>query len=150
MKKLLLILVAFLGLMACQDIQYPEKPKNLIPKDKMVDVITDLYIFNAAKSYNRNLLQQSGLTMQEFIYEKHEIDSVQFQKSNAYYAANIEELEDIYTEVEERLKAQQQEIDTLLSEKQKRKQTNDSLTMSVDSIQSKIRSLPFLKKDQAN
>src|SRR5690606_5493640 len=110
MKKLLFICTAFLGLLACQDIQYPEKPDNLIPEDKMVDIITDLYIFNASKSYNRNLLQESGLTMESFIFEKYQIDSLQFEKSSDYYAANIEKLEAIYKKAQTRLELQQQEI----------------------------------------
>ena len=144
MKKLLFICTAFLGLLACQDIQYPEKPDNLIPEDKMVDIITDLYIFNAAKSYNRNLLQQSGLTMESFIFEKHQIDSLQFEKSNDYYAANIEKLEAIYKKAQERLELRQQEIDTLISKQAK---LRDSIFMPKDSIKSMIRNLPFDKGD---
>src|SRR5690606_41329603 len=59
---LMLILVWF---SSCQDIHKPERPKNLIPEDKMDEVMIDIHLFNAAKNVNRLPLQQTGMSPHE-------------------------------------------------------------------------------------
>lgn len=126
-----LFLCLMLLFLNCQNIQYPEKPKNLIPEDKMVDVLIDVHLFNAAKSVNKLPLQQTGMTPHEFIYEKHAIDSIQFEKSNAYYGAHLNKYERIHLKVRNFLEAEKRELDTLIVRK-KRKQ--DSIKIVTDSL----------------
>src|SRR5690606_15808551 len=109
---LMLILVWF---SSCQDIHKPERPKNLIPEDKMVEVLIDIHLFNAAKNVNRLPLQQTGMRPHEFIYEKHNIDSIQFEKSNSFYSADFNTYERIHLRVKEFLDNKKIEIDTLIA-----------------------------------
>jgi hypothetical protein len=138
-KKLIanpLVFLLGLGLfhMGCQNIQYPERPKDLIPEDKMVEVLIDVHLFNAAKSVNRLPLQQTGMTPHQFIYEKHDIDSIQYEKSNAFYGAHLNRYERIHSRVKDFLENKKTEIDTVIV-REKRKQ--DSIKIITDSIRLK-------------
>ena len=132
MKKPGIILLLIMVFSACQDIKQPDRPKDLIPEEKMVDVIADLYLFTATKAYNRNMLQESGLSSEKFIFEKHNIDSLQFEKSNAYYSANLELYGTIHKKAQTLLEDKKTVLDTLISEINKRRE--DSITRRQDSI----------------
>lgn len=129
--KTLILLLVLVWFSACQDIQKQEKPKELIPEDKMVEVLIDVHLFNAAKNVNRLPLQQTGMTPHQFIYEKHNIDSLQFEKSNAYYGTQINTYERIHNRVKDYLTHKKTEIDSLIA-REKRKQ--DSIKFAEDSI----------------
>lgn len=134
MKPSLFLLSLGLFFFGCQNIQYPERPKDLIPEDKMVEVLIDVHLFNAAKSVNRLPLQQTGMTPHQFIYEKHDIDSVQYEKSNAYYGANLNTYERIHTSVKIFLENQKTEIDTVIA---RERRIQDSIKIVTDSIRLK-------------
>ncbi len=112
MKKIAFILIImFIG--ACAE-NLLEKPDNLIAKEKMVDILNDLAILNAAKNSNSKVLIQHGLDPMPFIYTKYDIDSLQFVNSDRYYASLPEEHEKIYLAVEAKLN---QEKERLISAK---------------------------------
>ncbi|MBO3099118.1 DUF4296 domain-containing protein [Gelidibacter pelagius] len=79
----ILILISFVG---CNTINRPKKPKDLIAKNKMSDIMYDLYILNAAKGVNKKVLELNGIMPSEYVYKKYGIDSLQFAQSNTYYA----------------------------------------------------------------
>jgi ribonuclease D len=79
-----------------------DKPKNLIEKDKMVNILYDLSLLEAIKAQHIN----GGLdnkTANKYIYEKYKIDSVQLAQSNKYYASDIEEYKKIFEQVKAKL-----------------------------------------------
>ena len=81
-----------------------EKPDDLIPEDKMVEVLKDLAIVNAAKLTNVTVLQDNGVDPMSYIFEKYDIDSLQFVESDNYYASLPRgEYERIYKKVESKL-----------------------------------------------
>lgn len=127
------IAVILLGtiLMGCQDIERPEKPENLIPEDKMAEVLIDVHLFNSAKSYNRMPLQQTGMTPHQFIYEKHGIDSLQYERSNAYYGADLDKYVAIHSRAKNILEKRKREVDTLISIENRKK---DSIKLINDSL----------------
>lgn len=92
----------FILLTSCSE-KLLEKPDNLISKDKMVEVLKDLAIVNAAKSTNVTVLRDNNIEPMAYIFEKHGIDSVQFVESDKYYASLPVEYERIYKEVEAKL-----------------------------------------------
>lgn len=100
-------------LMGCQDVNYPAKPKNLIAKDNMVDVLTESYLANAARSIDNRAILDKGIKIDSMVYRKFGIDSLQFASSNAYYAANLNTYREIFAEVETRLTAMQKEMDSV-------------------------------------
>lgn len=101
MKKLCsLVLIIFL--LSCNE-NLMEKPDNLIPEAKMVEVLKDLAILNAAKSTNLALLQDNDIEPMAYVYKIHDIDSLQFVESDRYYASLPVEYERIYKKVETKL-----------------------------------------------
>ena len=54
MSKLGYIILAIATLAACQEVQYPDPPEQLIPKEKMVQILADAYITNASRSKGVN------------------------------------------------------------------------------------------------
>ncbi|HLS31124.1 MAG TPA: DUF4296 domain-containing protein [Flavobacteriaceae bacterium] len=96
--------------MSCQDIEETPKPDNLIPEDKMVEILVDLAKVDAAFSISSKEYKKRGVVGREMILEKYDIDSVQLVKSNAYYAEDFKVNQRIYEAVQTRL---QRENDSL-------------------------------------
>ncbi|GAB4158767.1 MAG: hypothetical protein Tsb0033_12340 [Winogradskyella sp.] len=85
---------------SCNNKKKPPKPDNLIAKEKMEHILYDLYVINAAKGVNRKLLEDKGIVPESYILKKHQIDSLQFANSNAYYAFDP----DVYKGMVEKIK----------------------------------------------
>jgi len=83
--------------------------------DKMVDVLVEAYLANAAQSVRNKTIVHQGVKMDSLIYTKYGIDSLQFVKSNEYYAADANVYLDIFKKVEEKLEGYEQELDSLLN-----------------------------------
>ena len=113
MKKVLGVLTAFILLASCQDIDRTPKPDNLIPEDKMVEVLTELSILHGARSYNKSLMEAKGINAYPYLTNKFGIDSVQLVQSNNYYAQNYKEYERIYDRVKERLEILMEQYDSI-------------------------------------
>lgn len=111
MKYLLLFSIIFLA--ACQNVERPEKPKDLISEDVMVDVLTDAYLNNAARSFNNRELITKGARLDSLIYKKHHIDSLQFTKSNDYYASQLNTYISIFQKVQNNLTIMEKTADSL-------------------------------------
>lgn len=114
MKNKFVLVLLLTSLLSCQDISDAEKPDNLIPEDKMVNVLTELALINAAKSYNLNQLQDQSFQPSKFLYAKFGIDSVQFARSNQYYTSRIDDYKQIFEKVKTNLEVKKQEVDSLL------------------------------------
>lgn len=80
-----------------------EKPENLIPQEKMVAILHDLAILNSTKSSFNHVMENKGIKVMEFLYQKHQIDSAQFSQSDLYYASVPLEYQAIYEKVEMKL-----------------------------------------------
>lgn len=114
MKKIaILFLLISLGLSSCQHVKHTEKPENLIPEDKMVDIIADLSIVGAARNYNQTLFSKTGIDPEQFVYKKYGIDSLQLKRSNDYYSDNYTTYERIYKAVKERLENLKEKADSI-------------------------------------
>lgn len=101
MKKISLLIFALIFVAtSCKEESFP-KPNNLIPRDKMENIIYDLAILEAVKL--RNSVVQNYPTPTEYIKLKYKIDSLTFAKSTQYYASDIKEYKKMYDEVKDRL-----------------------------------------------
>ncbi|KAB5485068.1 MULTISPECIES: DUF4296 domain-containing protein [Flagellimonas] len=132
MKKLLFLLV-FLMVVSCAE-KVVEEPENLIPKEKMVDILHDLAILNATKTTIGAKLDETGIDIMEFLYKKYQIDSTQFSESDLYYASLPLEYQAIYTEVETRLDMRQKAMEEATEKK------NDSIRKANEKRSDSIRS----------
>lgn len=90
MKKLFVVFIISLLSISCQNIEMPEKPDNLIDRNTMVEILVDTYLSNAVRSKNYLEVKNENIRLDKYIYQKYEIDSLQFSRSNAYYTADMD------------------------------------------------------------
>lgn len=115
MKKIKVFILVFC-LWSCSE-KLLEKPDKLIGKDKMVEILTDVAIVNAAKITNISVLRDNNIDPRTYVFEKHGIDSLQFVESDRYYASMPGEYEEIYKKVEAVLEKRQKEFNDAKAEK---------------------------------
>lgn len=137
MRKVILLFVAIL-LFSCGE-KVVEKPENLIPKEKMVLILHDLAILNAAKSTARLELEKKGIDVMEFLYQQHKIDSTQFSQSDLYYASMPLEYQSIYEKVEALLEKKSKAIEDIAQKrkdslKEAREKSKEGETSKIDSM----------------
>ena len=111
-----------------------EKPKNLIDKDKMVDILFDISLLEAIKTQNIN----GGITVKmgnDYIYKKYKIDSIQFVKSNKYYASDIEEYKKMVEKIKEKLNVETLKTDANLKKNGQVVPVNPNSTSNSDTPQ---------------
>lgn len=134
---LLLILLSFMG-MSCNRLDKPRKPDNLLSESQMVNIITDISLITAAKGVQKKVIEAEQINLEEFVFQKHNVDSVQFAESNNYYAYDVKTYENIYQRVNQRLENQKQEY---LEIERKNLEKKDSIRKAkkdkMDSLRSK-------------
>ncbi|MGB5275037.1 MAG: DUF4296 domain-containing protein [Flavobacteriaceae bacterium] len=121
MKNTIGALFFCLAIISCGE-KVLEAPENLIPKDKMVDILADLAIITAAKTTNISILTKNKVEPTPYLLKKYKIDSMQLVESDRYYASLPDEYEEIYSRVEEKLDRQAKVMDAA-------KRARDSLRM---------------------
>ena len=97
MKKLIYIILIFYS---CGSLNEENaKPNNLIPEDKMIDILYDMSLISVSKGINKRILENNGMKPKKYILKKYNIDSLQFVVSNEYYSKDLETYLSIYEEV---------------------------------------------------
>ena len=139
MKHSIFFILFILTLLGCQNITKPEKPKNLIGKDKMVEILAETYLINAARSVNNGAILAKGIKIDSLIYNKFEVDSLQFAKSNAYYASDVNSYIEIIQQVETRLTILDKKAESIIDLERARK---DSISKILN--EPKIKAQPNL------
>ncbi|WP_242203939.1 DUF4296 domain-containing protein [Aestuariivivens insulae] len=125
----LLCLVAVLVL-GCYGLKGPEKPENLISKDNMVNILIDIRLVSAATGANKRTLESKVANKEAYIFNKYNIDSLQFALSNEYYAYHVDDYDDIYTRVKdslEKLKTFYKDLETKELEEKKKQDSLQAL-----------------------
>ncbi len=132
---------------ACQRAKRPERPDNLIPKEKMADILLDMFIVNSAKGVNKRVLERNGVDPETYILDKHGIDSIQFAASNAFYAYDIKDYRQIMDDVARKIEHQKVKYDSINKvEEAERKRRNDSMRAATRGKYTK----PKIKSDSVN
>lgn len=112
MRKILVVFAFFL-LASCAD--FVDEPKNLIPKDKMAELIAEISLNEETPLVNEFSDLESGT---RFILKKHGIEAVDFNESYKYYAIN-RKIEPILEEAQEIIKDKHPEAEKFIEQKQK-------------------------------
>ena len=150
--KTFFLVVSILFFISCENLEV-KKPSNLISEDQMVEILYDMVLINSAKGVNKKLLQKNINNPEAYIFKKHNIDSLQFAESNAYYTFKNEVYKSIYEKLELKLTTQKTKLEALLKEKnsikdsirEQKKTKNDPLNLDPKlKFESKMR--PPLKK----
>jgi hypothetical protein len=119
MKKIVFLFALVTLFLSCNK-DLVEKPDNLIDKKVMEDIYYDMSILEALKYQNPNSLYKNGINPKTYIYKKYKIDSLQFAKSNAYYAADYREYKKMYDDLNDRLKKEKDAVDLIVKKEAKK------------------------------
>jgi hypothetical protein len=119
MKKLVFVFGLLVLFSSC-DKDLVKKPNNLIDKRMMVDVMYDMALLDALKYQDPNSLLTNGINPKTYVYKKYKIDSLQFVKSNAYYAADYREYKKLYDALNDRLKKEKTSVDLIIKKERKK------------------------------
>jgi hypothetical protein len=105
-----LILVLFI--VSCEE-ETSDRPPHLISRDKMVGILVDIHLSDAAFQVRRYSSEQMRKFNESDIYysvlRKHHVADSIFEKSLIYYSGKPKEYEKIYTRVINRLTEMEQE-----------------------------------------
>jgi hypothetical protein len=111
------IFILVLFILGCKDDINYEKPEGLLSKSQMIDVLCEMHIA-VGTSNLPNLNLEKNRNYMSLVYKKYGIDSTRFAESNLYYTSHIQEYEEIFEEVERRLKTlrdfHQNKMDSIL------------------------------------
>ncbi len=102
MKILSYIFIIFLLFISCTGSTIYEKPKDLISKDTMVALLTEMHIATSSK-FMKTKNNQKDVNYMFLVYQKYGIDSLRFHNSNVYYASRIDEYSLLLNEAKKRL-----------------------------------------------
>ena len=108
MKKLVIYILMFFSFLACN--KEMEKPEDLIPRETMVSILKDIYVFKQVKNYrvSKDLPAEEQANIE--VLRKHNVSLDQFRRSYQYYiidnAAYDVLLDEVKKELEEELPAE--------------------------------------------
>lgn len=111
MKKAIIVLLGALTLFTACGKKEVEKPENLIGEDEMVDILYDITLLQAIKSYRPKDLKDNNVEVSTYVYKKYDIDSITFAESQSYYAANLEVYERIHKKVKDRMEIEKKKYE---------------------------------------
>jgi len=147
MKKIFLVIVVLFG--CNKNVQKIPIPDNLISEEKMVEVIYEMTLISVSKGVNRRILENSGVIPEKYIFEKYNIDSLQFALSNEFYSNDLNMYLDIYNRVKVKLQENKQiTIDSIENYKKDRAKrsleiVNSERSNTIDSIKMKRSTMPL-------
>ncbi|TDD78463.1 DUF4296 domain-containing protein [Flavobacterium caseinilyticum] len=120
MRKIITFLAILTLYVSCKD-EVVKKPERLIDKEVMIDVMYDLAVLEAIKYQNPASLDTFKINSRDYIYKKYKIDSLQFAKSNVYYASDYEDYKLMFEQITKRLDANKKSADSLVNLEKKKK-----------------------------
>lgn len=123
MKKISAIIILLLVVFSCEK-ELIEKPEDLIPKDKMTDILYDISLLYASKGVNTGQIDFSKITLDDFVYKQYGVDSTQVANSTIYYSSKPEEYLKMYETIQKRLRATK---DTII-ERRRTRSVSDSVS----------------------
>jgi hypothetical protein len=95
MKRFLLILFGIF-LFACSNSSKVGIPDNVLPKEKMADVLVDVHLMEAAMNINASSTDKFNSSLKIDVYKKHKITKQQYENSFEFYTQNPELLGEVY------------------------------------------------------
>lgn len=102
MRRFILLIAVVLFYVACNQ---NSVPKGIIEKDKMLNVLLDMQLTDAALNqvYNNDTMKMQAHSRYNYLFAKYKIDSATFTNSLKYYSRNAAELDTMYAQVSDSL-----------------------------------------------
>lgn len=118
MKKIVSFL-AILTFFGCKD-DLVKKPKHLIEREQMVNIMYDLSLLEAVKYQNPAVLDSNQIRPKQFIYRKYKIDSLQLAQNNLYYASDYKAYKIMFDEVVKRVELNKKKAKAKIKQEEKK------------------------------
>ena len=119
MRKSFISALIVIVLMSCAG-DLVKKPKRLIDKDVMVNIMYDISILEGIKYQNPSSLDSFKINATDYIFKKYKVDSLQFVESNIYYSADYKEYKILFDKVAARIEMQKVFTDSLIKIEEKK------------------------------
>lgn len=131
MKKILFCITTVV-LAACSNNIEVQKPKKLIEKETMENILYDLALLQALKGHSPKELTKNEVDPKTYIYQKYKIDSLQFVENNRYYSADVQNYMSMFSKVIERLDKEKKAVKEIVKKETeaKQKKIRDSIANS--------------------
>ena len=127
MKKYLVIFLFFLTVFTGCDEPPVEKPEKLIEREKMIDMLVDIHLaeaaFNSQRHRDSMVMNSSSANFYYSILDKHQVQDTVFEKSFVFYASQPRRFEKMYREAMNQLNEMEQDYSG---------RNNEELEMNVD------------------
>ena len=127
--RIILTLIILVIVQSCKDFNN-KKPENLISEDKMVEILFDLEIINAARGDNKKIIEEKISNVNNYLQNKYKIGIDQFENSISYYSSDILKYSMIIQEVEQKLDSTKNLIQKKIDAKRNRQDSLINISKS--------------------
>ena len=127
--RIILTLIILVIVQSCKDFNN-KKPENLISEDKMVEILFDLEIINAARGDNKKIIEEKISNVNNYLQNKYKIGIDQFENSISYYSSDILKYSTIIQEVEQKLDSTKNLIQKKIDAKRNRQDSLINISKS--------------------
>ena len=127
--RIILTLIILVIVQSCKDFNN-KKPENLISEDKMVEILFDLEIINAARGDNKKIIEEKISNVNNYLQNKYKIGIDQFENSISYYSSDILKYSSIIQEVEQKLDSTKKLIQKKINAKRNRQDSLINISKS--------------------
>lgn len=107
MKNTAFIIISALLLTACGG---PEKPKKLLEKSVMENIMYDISLLQAIRSFAPQKLTDNNIDAHTYIFKKYKIDSLTLAQNQLYYAQDLKTYGKMQKNVAERIKTEREKV----------------------------------------
>ena len=115
MKKIPFIILMFLMIVSCgPDIVMDKQGENVLDREKFTELMVDVQVLEAAYSIHFQRADTSRKQMAAYyaqVLELHNVTQEQFKSSIQWYALHPELMEEIYSDVGERLSRKKADLE---------------------------------------
>lgn len=104
MSRIVAIFILGFFIASCTSNTILEKPDDLIPKDQMVELLSDLLLAQGGRNI-KNINLERKVNYFPLVFQKYNIDTAQFKRSNYYYTSRIDDYTEILADVKANLES---------------------------------------------
>lgn len=110
--RIIVLVVIFSLPFSCKE-KLIETPNDLIPQQKMTNILYDLALIKGLDATNANVLGNNDIETMPYLYKKYDIDSLQFTISDEYYASIPEVYQLMYQQISDSIETHIKHIEDL-------------------------------------
>ena len=107
MKKTAFLILSAIALYSCGG---PDKPKKLLSEKEMENILYDMAMLQAIKSFTPKALDDNKVDSRNYIFKKYKIDSLTLAQNHLYYAHNLEAYTKMQEHIAGRITAEREKI----------------------------------------